>query len=124
MPVGERRGIPHHLIDVLEPHQEFSAGDFYDLARPITDDILQAPPRSAARLPAASHCRAWQLALTAVLRGLARGAARRLWWAGQASTCAGMCTASPTRRALRTSLPRSPSRHWSGWEPCQLAGCI
>ncbi len=43
--VEERRGIPHHLIDVLEPHEEFSAGDFYDLARPVTDAILQAPPQ-------------------------------------------------------------------------------
>ncbi|KAK9826713.1 hypothetical protein WJX81_000524 [Elliptochloris bilobata] len=39
--VEDRRGIPHHLIDVLEPHEEFSAGDFYDMARPVTDDILQ-----------------------------------------------------------------------------------
>ena len=53
VPVAERRGIPHHLIDVLEPHQDFSAGDFYDLARPITDDILQVPPCSCVQLSAA-----------------------------------------------------------------------
>ena len=30
----------HHLIDVLPPAAEFSAGDFYDLARPAIADIL------------------------------------------------------------------------------------
>jgi tRNA dimethylallyltransferase len=40
--VEARRAVVHHLIDVLEPHENFSAGDFYDLARPITDDILRA----------------------------------------------------------------------------------
>jgi tRNA dimethylallyltransferase len=29
---AERQGIPHHLIDVLEPHQVFTAGDFAVLA--------------------------------------------------------------------------------------------
>ncbi|CAL5221867.1 g4129 [Coccomyxa viridis] len=38
---SERGGIPHHLIDILTPHQEFSAGDFYSLARAATADILQ-----------------------------------------------------------------------------------
>lgn len=33
-------GIPHHLIDVMEPTGEFSAGDFYDRARRATTDIL------------------------------------------------------------------------------------
>ena len=51
--MAERRGIPHHLIDVLEPHQDFSAGDFYDLARPITDEILQVLPCSCVQLSAA-----------------------------------------------------------------------
>ncbi|KAK9915049.1 hypothetical protein WJX75_004116 [Coccomyxa subellipsoidea] len=38
---SERRGIPHHLLDILSPHEEFSAGDFYTLARAATADILQ-----------------------------------------------------------------------------------
>ena len=28
LPIAERRGIPHHLIDVVEPHQVFTAGDY------------------------------------------------------------------------------------------------
>jgi tRNA dimethylallyltransferase len=32
-PESERRAIPHHLIDVLEPHQVYSAGDYARDAR-------------------------------------------------------------------------------------------
>ena len=28
LPASERRGIPHHLFDVLEPSQGFSAGEY------------------------------------------------------------------------------------------------
>lgn len=38
---AEMRGIPHHLLDILSPLEEFSAGDFYTLARAATADILQ-----------------------------------------------------------------------------------
>ena len=38
---AERGGIPHHLIDILSPHEEFSAGDFFERARAATVDILQ-----------------------------------------------------------------------------------
>jgi tRNA A37 N6-isopentenylltransferase MiaA len=32
--------VPHHLIDVREVHEEFSAGEFHDLARAAARDIL------------------------------------------------------------------------------------
>ena len=44
--VSERRGIPHHLLDVVDPSQGFSAASYIDLAAPIIDDI-----RSRARVP-------------------------------------------------------------------------
>ena len=34
-------GIPHHLIDICDPSEEFSAGDFYDCARKITNEVLE-----------------------------------------------------------------------------------
>src|SRR3990172_2876927 len=34
-----RRGIPHHLLDVACPSQEFSAADYIRLAAPIIEDI-------------------------------------------------------------------------------------
>lgn len=39
--VAERRGVPHHLLDILPADAEFSAGHFYDLARAAIQDIVQ-----------------------------------------------------------------------------------
>src|SRR4029077_20986167 len=38
-PVSDRRGIPHHLIDVLDPPTRFSAGDYARTAREIIAGI-------------------------------------------------------------------------------------
>jgi tRNA dimethylallyltransferase len=45
-PVSERRNIPHHLLDVLEPNQVFSAGEFARQAKGIIEEI-----HSRGRLP-------------------------------------------------------------------------
>jgi tRNA dimethylallyltransferase len=37
--VSERRGIPHHLLDVAEPSGDFSAASYIRLAAPIVKDI-------------------------------------------------------------------------------------
>ena len=42
----ERRGVPHHLIDLKEPAEPFSAGEFARLARAASREIL-----SRGRLP-------------------------------------------------------------------------
>lgn len=42
----ERARIPHHLIDILEPHERYSAGDFARRAAEAIDEI-----RSRGRLP-------------------------------------------------------------------------
>jgi tRNA dimethylallyltransferase len=39
LPVEERRGIPHHLIDIVDPDQLFTAGDYSRLAREAIADI-------------------------------------------------------------------------------------
>ena len=36
----EREGIPHHMIDVCDPREDFSVGKYCDMATPIVDDIL------------------------------------------------------------------------------------
>jgi tRNA dimethylallyltransferase len=38
-PPAERRGIPHHLLDFLNPDQTFTAGDYAALARPLLATI-------------------------------------------------------------------------------------
>ena len=68
---AERGGIPHHLIDILSPHEEFSAGDFFERARAATADILQVCYASATRdvspkLPSdIGHALCWHLLLAA-----------------------------------------------------------
>jgi tRNA dimethylallyltransferase len=38
-PVAERRGIPHHLFDVLEPREGYSAGEYARAARAVLGEI-------------------------------------------------------------------------------------
>lgn len=38
--IEEREGIPHHLIDIVEPEIDYSVGDFYKDAKPIIEDII------------------------------------------------------------------------------------
>ena len=38
--VEERQGIPHHMIDVCDPTDDFSVGRYCDMAAPIVDDIV------------------------------------------------------------------------------------
>ena len=38
--VEEREGIPHHLMDIVEPEFDYSAGNFYDDAKKAIEDIL------------------------------------------------------------------------------------
>ena len=36
----EREGIPHHMLDVAEPNEDFSVSRYCNMASPIIDDIL------------------------------------------------------------------------------------
>ncbi|XP_051126889.1 tRNA dimethylallyltransferase 9 [Andrographis paniculata] len=38
--VSERQEVPHHLVDVLHPSEDYSVGQFYEDARKITEEIL------------------------------------------------------------------------------------
>ena len=37
---GEMEGIPHHMLDVAEPEEDFSVSKYCEMAAPILDDIL------------------------------------------------------------------------------------
>src|ERR1700676_1790276 len=39
LPAAERLGIPHHLIDVLDPDQGFTGGEYARRVRPLLADI-------------------------------------------------------------------------------------
>ncbi len=36
----ERQGIPHHMLDVAQPEEDFSVGRYCQMAAPIVDDIV------------------------------------------------------------------------------------
>ena len=38
--VDEMQGIPHHMIDIVEPDEDFSVSRYVELADPIVQDIL------------------------------------------------------------------------------------
>ena len=38
--IEERQGIVHHMIDIVEPDQDFSVSKYCDMAAPIVDDIV------------------------------------------------------------------------------------
>ncbi len=66
---GERRGIPHHLMDILDPDEIFTAGEFARRARAALDDIS-----SRAKLPVI--CGGTGFYLRALLDGLFAGPQR------------------------------------------------
>ncbi len=61
---SERRGVPHHLIDVLSPSQEATAGGYREMALTVLQDL-----RSRERLPILTV--GTGLYLRALLEGLA-----------------------------------------------------
>ncbi len=68
-PENEREGIPHHLIDVLDPDQVFTAGDFARQGRRILHEIAER-----GRLPVVTGGTGFYL--RALLEGLAPGPQR------------------------------------------------
>lgn len=66
---SERRGIPHHLVDILNPDEGFTAGEYARRARPLVAEIA-----GRGRLPIAVG--GTGLYLRALLDGLFRGPAR------------------------------------------------
>ncbi len=69
LPVADRRGIPHHLIDILDPDQLFTAGEYARLARMAIAEIS-----SRGRLPILAGGTGFYL--RALLDGLFDGPAR------------------------------------------------
>ena len=62
--LAERRGVPHHLIDVLEPHEPATAGGYREAAIAVLEDL-----RRRGRVPILTV--GTGLYLRALLEGLA-----------------------------------------------------
>jgi tRNA dimethylallyltransferase len=69
LPAESRRGIPHHLIDIANPDELFTAGDFARVGRPILEEIA-----ARGRLPVVTGGTGFYL--RALLDGLAPGPER------------------------------------------------
>ena len=69
LPLGERKGIPHHLLDCLDPAEPFTAGDFRREARKVIGAI-----RERGKLPVLAG--GTGLYLRALLLGLFEGPPR------------------------------------------------
>jgi len=69
LPLAERRGIPHHLIDIANPDELFTAGEYARLARAAIADISDR-----GRLPVVAGGTGFYL--RALLDGLFEGPAR------------------------------------------------
>ena len=69
LPEESRRGIPHHLIDIANPDEVFTAGDFARIGRPVLHDIA-----ARGRLPVVTGGTGFYL--RALLDGLAPGPQR------------------------------------------------
>lgn len=69
LPLAERRGIPHHLIDIRDPDELFTAGDYARLGRAALAEIS-----ARGRLPVVAGGTGFYL--RALLEGLFRGPAR------------------------------------------------
>jgi tRNA dimethylallyltransferase len=68
-PLAERRGVPHHLIDIVEPAAAFTAGNYARLARKAIADV-----RARGGLPVMAG--GTGLYLRAALQGLFQGPER------------------------------------------------
>ncbi|MDQ6663838.1 MAG: tRNA (adenosine(37)-N6)-dimethylallyltransferase MiaA [Acidobacteriota bacterium] len=69
LPLAERRGIPHHLIDIAEPDEVFTAGEFARRGRQVLADIA-----ARGRVPVVSGGTGFYL--RALIDGLSPGPAR------------------------------------------------
>jgi tRNA dimethylallyltransferase len=64
VPLADQRGVPHHLVDLVEPHEVFTAGEYRRRAIEVLEDV-----RSRGRLPIITA--GTGLYLRALLEGLA-----------------------------------------------------
>src|SRR6202521_5212751 len=69
----ERRRVPHHMIDVREPTEVFTAGDYQREARKVLEEI-----RSRGKVPILVG--GTGLYLRALTEGLFNGPARSFYW--------------------------------------------
>ena len=99
-------GIPHHLIDILDPHEEFSAGDFHDRAHAAVTDIL-----SRNKLPIVVGGTGFYLRM--FIFGKSRGGAAT---ADEEAEAVRLVEASVAARAAANGVARGDLEEGPAWE--------
>jgi tRNA dimethylallyltransferase len=99
----ERRRVRHHMIDIREPTDLFTAGDYQREARTVLEDI-----RSRAKLPILVG--GTGLYLRAVIDGLFEGPTRSAFWRNRLEMIAERKGRGHLHRVLRRLDPTAASR--------------
>ena len=101
--IADRRGIPHHLIDIVEPSDEYTAAQFARDAAPIVADI-----HARGRLPVVAGGTGFYF--RALTRGLFPGPGRDVALRGRLEEIAGRRDVTMLHRMLRKVDPESAVR--------------
>jgi tRNA dimethylallyltransferase len=99
----ERRRVPHHMIDIREPTEVFTAGDYQREARRVLDAV-----RSRNKLPVLVG--GTGLYLRAVIEGLFDGPSRSAYWRNRLELLAERNGRSYLHAILKRLDPESASR--------------
>src|SRR5262245_229762 len=99
----ERRRVPHHMIDIREPTEIFSAGDYQREARRVLNDI-----RNRSKLPILVG--GTGLYLRAVIDGLFSGPSRSVHWRNRLEAMAEREGRVYLHRVLKRLDPAAASR--------------
>ena len=99
----ERQRVPHHMIDIREPTETFTAGDYQREARAVLDQI-----RERCRLPILVG--GTGLYLRALTEGLFNGPSRSMYWRNRLEMLAERKGRIYLHRLLRRLDPAAASR--------------
>jgi tRNA dimethylallyltransferase len=99
----ERRRVPHHMIDVREPMEIFTAGDYQREARKVLDEI-----RNRSHIPILVG--GTGLYLRALTQGLFSGPSRSIYWRNRLEEIAARKGPDHVHRILRRVDPPAASR--------------
>ena len=101
--IAERERVPHHMIDIREPTEIFTAGDYQREARLVLEDI-----RNRGKLPILVG--GTGLYLRALIEGLFAGPARSLHWRNRLETIAEKRGRPYLHRLLQRLDPEAAAR--------------
>ncbi len=99
----ERARVPHHMIDVREPTEVFTAGDYQREARRVLEQL-----RERRKIPILAG--GTGLYLRALTEGLFKGPSRSLYWRSRLETIAERKGREHLHRLLARMDPRAAAR--------------